>query len=92
MPGSSKQAMAFLEPMKQASLGLSLSAKKKLRKREFLEQTQRVVPWAARVALTALVAPYYPEGRTGCPPFALETVLRVHFAPTMVRPVEPLLE
>ena len=86
MPGSSKQAMAFLEPMKQASLGLSLSAKKKLRKREFLEQTQRIVPWAARVA------PYYPEGRTGCPPFALETVLRVHFAPIMVRPVEPLLE
>ena len=78
-----------MEPMKQASLGLSLSAKKKLRKREFLEQTQRMVPWAA---LVALIAPHYPEGRTGYPPFVLETVLRVHFAPTMVRPVEPLLE
>ena len=81
--------MASLEPMEQASFRLNLSAKKKLRKREFLEQTQRMVPWAALVALTA---PYYPEGRTGCPPFALETVLRVHFPPTMVRPVEPLLE
>ena len=61
--------------MKQASLELNLSAKK-TRKREFLEQMQRVVPWAA---LVALIAPYYPEGRTGRPPFALETMLRVHF-------------
>ena len=67
--------MASLEPMKQASLELNLSAKK-TRKREFLEQMQRVVPWAA---LVALIAPYYPEGRTGRPPFALETMLRVHF-------------
>ena len=52
--------MASLEPMKQASLELNLSAKK-TRKREFLEQMQRVVPWAA---LVALIASYYPEGRT----------------------------
>ena len=37
---------------------------------------ERVVPWAA---LVALIAPYYPEGRTGRPPFALEMMLRVHF-------------
>jgi IS5 family transposase len=61
--------------MKQASLELNLTAKK-TRKREFLEQMQHVVPWAA---LVALIAPYYPEGRTGRPPFALETMLRVHF-------------
>jgi len=47
--------------MKQASLELNLSAKK-TRKREFLEQIERVVPWAA---LVALIAPYYCEGRTG---------------------------
>ena len=61
--------------MKQASLELNLSAKK-TREREFLEQMQRVVPWAA---LVALIAPYYSEGRTARPPFALETMLRTHF-------------
>lgn len=61
--------------MKQTSLNLSLSVKK-TRKREFLEQMEQVVPWAA---LVALIAPYYPEGRTGRPPFSLLTMLRIHF-------------
>ena len=61
--------------MKQAALDLNLSLKK-TRKREFLEQMQQVVPWAA---LVASIAPYYPEGRTGRPPFSLETMLRIHF-------------
>ena len=77
--------MASLEPMKQASLELNLSTKK-TRKREFLEQMQRVVPWAA---LVALIAPYYPEGRTGRPPFALETMLSIHFLQQLAQPVEP---
>jgi len=55
--------MASLQSMKQTSLELNLSARK-TRKREFLEQMERVVPWAA---LVALIAPYYPEGRTGRP-------------------------
>ena len=29
--------------------------------------------------LVALIAPYYPEGKNGRPPFALETMLRTHF-------------
>jgi IS5 family transposase len=37
---------------------------------------EQVVPWAA---LVELIAPYCPEGRTGRPPFSLETMLRVHF-------------
>ena len=61
--------------MKQAALDLTLSVKK-TRKREFLEQMEHVVLWAA---LVAFIAPYYPEGRTGRPPFALETILRTHF-------------
>ena len=61
--------------MKQAALDFNLSLKK-TRKREFLTQMERVVPCAA---LVALIAPYYPEGRTGRPPFALETMLRAHF-------------
>jgi IS5 family transposase len=34
------------------------------------------VPWAASVEL---IAPYYPEGKTGRPPFSLQTMLPVHF-------------
>ena len=61
--------------MKQAALDLSLSVKK-TRKREFLEQMDKVVPWAS---LVELVAPYCPEGKKGRPPFSLESMLRTHF-------------
>lgn len=64
-----------MERMKQTMLDLKLCAKK-TRKREFLEQMEQVVPWAE---LVALIAPYYPEGRKGRPPFSLQTMLRVHF-------------
>ena len=74
--------------MKQASLELNLSAKK-TRKREFLAQMERVVPWAA---LVALIAPYYPEGRTGRPPFALETMLRIHFLQQWFSLSDPAME
>ena len=74
--------------MKQAALNLNLSVKK-TRKREFLEQMERVVPWAA---LVALIAPYYPEGRTGRPPFALETMLRTHFLQQWLSLSDPAME
>lgn len=61
--------------MKQASLNLKLNAKK-TRKQVFLEQMEQVVPWAD---LVGLIAPYYPEGKTGRPPFSLQTMLRIHF-------------
>jgi IS5 family transposase len=61
--------------MKQARLSLELTTKK-TRKQVFLEQMEAVVPWAE---LVRVIAPYYPEGRTGRPPFSLETMLRVHF-------------
>ena len=61
--------------MKQTALNFNLNLKK-TRKREFLEQMEQVVPW---VALVELIAPYYPEGHTGRPPFSLETMLRIHF-------------
>ena len=60
--------------MKQSSLDLSLSTKK-TRKQELLAQMDLVVPWAA---LVELITPYYPEGKNGRPPFALETMLRIH--------------
>ena len=53
--------------MKQADLGLNLTTKR-TRKREFLGEMERVVPWAA---LVALITPYAPEGKRGHPPFAV---------------------
>jgi len=59
--------------MKQTDLGLNLTIKR-TRKREFLDEMNRVVPWAD---LVALVAPFAPEGKKGRPPFAVETMLRI---------------
>ena len=61
--------------MKQADLGLNLTTKR-TRKREFLDEMSSVVPWAA---LVELITPFAPEGRRGRPPFAVQTMLRIHF-------------
>ena len=61
--------------MKQTTLNLDLSLKR-TRKREFLEQMNHVVLWAE---LVKLIAPHYPKGNSGRPPFPLETMLRIHF-------------
>ena len=74
--------------MKQSSLDLNLS-NKKTRKREFLFEMDRVVPWAA---LVELIAPYYPEGKNGRPPFLLETMLRVHFMQQWFTLSDPAME
>lgn len=74
--------------MKQSSLELKLSTKK-TRKQVFLEEMERVVPWAE---LVARIAPYYPEGKTGGPPFSLETMLRVHFMQQWFTLSDPAME
>ena len=74
--------------MKQASIGLKLIAKQ-TRKQVFLEQMDRVVSWAA---LVELIAPCYHEGRTGRSPFALETMLRVHFLQLWFTLSDPAIE
>jgi len=56
-------------------LNLDLSLKR-TRKRGFLEQMEQVLP---RAALVELIAPYYPQGRTGSPAFSLLTMLRIDF-------------
>lgn len=61
--------------MKQSDLGLKLSTKR-TRKREFLNEMQRVVPSAE---LIALIKPNYPTGKTGRPPMGIATMLRVDF-------------
>ena len=74
--------------MKQATLPLDLSAKK-TRKQVFLDQMDQVVPWAA---LVELIAPYYPEGKTGRPPFSLMTMLRTHFMQQWFTLSDPAME
>ena len=74
--------------MKQAALNLSLIVKK-TRKQVFLEQMDQVVPWAA---LEDLIAPYYPEGRKGRPPFSLLTMLRIHFMQQWFTLSDPAME
>ena len=74
--------------MKQTSLDLNLSVRR-TRKQEFLAQMQLVVPWAV---LVELIAPYYPEGKNGRPPFALETMLRIHFMQQWFSLSDPAME
>jgi IS5 family transposase len=75
--------------MKQADLGLSLSAKR-TRKREFLEQMDRVVPWAA---LIGLIEPVYgKKSGVGRPPFALASMLRIHFLQQWFALSDPAME
>ena len=77
--------------MKHADLGLNLTTKR-TRKRDFLGEMERVVPWAALVALVALITPYAPEGKRGRPPFAVETMLRVHFMQQWFTLSDPAME
>ena len=74
--------------MKQQSLGLGTSSKR-TRKREFLDEMERVVPWGE---LVALIAPYMPEGRRGRPPFAVEAMLRIHFMQQWFTLSDPAME
>ncbi|MFG6449380.1 transposase [Roseateles sp. BYS180W] len=74
--------------MKQTSLGLGQSSKR-TRRRVFLEEMDRVVPWNE---LVALISPYMPEGRRGRPPFAVEVMLRVHFMQQWFNLSDPAIE
>ena len=74
--------------MKQATLPLGLSVKK-TRKQALLDQMDQVVPWAV---LVQLIAPYYPEGKTGRPPFSLTTMLRIHFMQQWFTLSDPAME
>ena len=74
--------------MKQTALALNLSVKK-TRKRELLEQMEKVVPWAA---LVECIASFYPEGKAGRPPFSLQTMLRIHFMQQWFTLSDPAME
>jgi IS5 family transposase len=78
--------------MKQADLGLDLSAKR-TRKREFLDEMERVVPWDR---LVSLIEPHYgTKGKSsgvGRPPFGLQTMLRIHFLQQWFALSDPAME
>jgi transposase, IS5 family len=74
--------------MKQLGLGLNLSTKK-TRKAKFLDEMERVVPWAA---LVAIVEPHCPRAKTGRPPFAVETMLRIHYLQQWFSLSDPAME
>ena len=69
--------------MKQAALDLRLGVKK-TRKREFLEQMERVVPWASLVAFIVL-----PRGSYRLAALCLGDDAAHAFPSVMVQPVGP---
>ncbi|MDH6147953.1 MULTISPECIES: IS5 family transposase [Paraburkholderia] len=74
--------------MAQLGLGLDLSTKR-TRKREFLDEMRRVVPW---LKLIALIEPHYPTGKTGRPPFPIATMLQIHFMQQWFGLSDPAME
>jgi hypothetical protein len=77
-----------IEPMKQSSLGLGTSTKR-TRRREFLDEMDRVIPWSD---LVAEIAPFMPEGKRGRPPFPVESLLRIHFMQQWFTLSDPSME
>lgn len=67
-------------PMEQQSLSLigHFHKGKKLRREQFLQEMDQVVPWER---LRALIEPHYPKtnGAGGRPPLPLERMLRIYF-------------
>ena len=61
------------------------------RKREFLDEMNLVVPWAELVLLIAPHAPT-PGAKGGRPPFAVETMLRIHFVQQWFNLSDPAME
>ena len=51
--------------------------RKATRREQFLEEMDRIIPWAE---LAAVIEPFYPKGKGACrPPIGIERMLRIHF-------------
>ncbi|MFO1298100.1 MAG: IS5 family transposase [Rubrivivax sp.] len=64
-------------------------AAKRTRKREFLGEMERVVPWKVLVEIIERLAP---KSKTGRPPFAIETMLRIHYMQQWFGLSDPAME
>jgi transposase, IS5 family len=64
---------------------------KRTRKREFLDEMNLVVPWSEMVAL---ITPHAParSAKGGRPPFAVATMLRIHFLQQWFNLSDPAME
>jgi len=63
--------------------------RKQTRRDKLLAEMDAVIPWAR---LVALVEPFYPKGKGGRPPYALETMLRIHFMQQWFALSDPSME
>ena len=78
--------------MKQQTLAMASGFEqyaKKTRRALFLEEMEKVVPWAQ---LCRLIAPLYPKAGNGRPPVGLERMLRVYFLQQWFNLSDPGLE
>ena len=67
-----------------------LGKRKRTRREMFLAEMEQVVPWTA---LLALIEPHYPTtGRPGRQPYALATMLRIHFLQQWYALSDPAME
>lgn len=82
--------MKTMKQMRLSESGFERKTKR-TRKREFLDEMNLVVPWAERVSLIAPYAPA-PGAKGGCPPFAVQTMLRIHFLQQWFNRSDPALE
>ena len=64
--------------------------RKRTRREVFLAEMDQVVPWKG---LLALIEPHYPKaGRAGRQPYAMETMLRIHFLQQWYALSDPAME
>ena len=76
--------------MKQTSLGSGFElSSKRTRKREFLDEMQRVVPWRE---LVSLIESHKSSNGRGRPAFATEVMLRIHFLQQWFNLSDPAME
>lgn len=74
--------------MKQQSLGFGMSSKR-TRRRVFLDEMDKVVPWQQLVDLVAAHRIYAGRGR---PPFPTDVMLRIHFMQQWFNLSDPAME
>ena len=63
--------------------------RKQTRRELFLAEMERVVPWTS---LLAQIEPHYPKSGRGRQPYALETMLRIHFLQQWYALSDPAME
>jgi len=66
-----------------------VAKRKQTRREKFLSEMNQAIPWAR---LIALIEPVYPKGKGGRPPYALQTMLRIHFMQQWFSLSDPAME